>query len=149
MAAPPPGRAIYAAYIEEQVEAQDSRKGSLEQRGLAVITTSGTLVTLLFGLAALSTKQNATFSLPQASRVLIVIAIGFFFFAIVTAIVTNVPFFYQVVEPEPLHTAVRDRWDDSDAVAERKVAYTRLTVMESAQKMNTIKAVTLFIAVIP
>ena len=49
----PRGRAIYADYIKEQQEAQEARKVSLEQRGLAVITTSGALVTLLFGLTAL------------------------------------------------------------------------------------------------
>ena len=53
---PPPidgGRSIYADFIKEQLDAQEARKVSLEQRGLAVITTSGALVTLLFGLTAL------------------------------------------------------------------------------------------------
>ena len=53
------GRAIYSDYIKEQLDAQEARKISLEQRGLAVITTSGVLVTLLFGLTALRSGGRA------------------------------------------------------------------------------------------
>ncbi|HEX8117309.1 MAG TPA: hypothetical protein VF521_08555, partial [Pyrinomonadaceae bacterium] len=49
------GYAAYGDFIKDELEAQDKRKASFEQRGLAVITTSGALVTLLFALAALST----------------------------------------------------------------------------------------------
>lgn len=52
------GSSIYAAYVNEQLAAQDSRKTSIEQRGIAVITTSGTLVSLLFGLVAVLTAAD-------------------------------------------------------------------------------------------
>src|SRR4051812_49050206 len=54
----PPGAPVYADYIAEQVVREDARKESVERRGLAVVTTSGALATLLFALAALSTKAN-------------------------------------------------------------------------------------------
>ena len=62
----PKGRAVYGEYIKEQLNAQEARKNSLEQRGLAVITTSGALVTLLFGLTALTCRSefaNASYML--------------------------------------------------------------------------------------
>ena len=53
---------MYGQFIKEELAAQDARK-VLEQRAVAVITTSGTLATLLLGLAALSTKASSTFVL--------------------------------------------------------------------------------------
>ena len=66
--APPSGTGAYGALLRDEIAAQDQRKASFEQRGLAVIITSGTLVTLLFALAALSTKEKATFILPGAAQ---------------------------------------------------------------------------------
>jgi hypothetical protein len=40
-------------YLKDELARQDARQSSFEQRGIAVVTTAGTLVTLLFGLAAL------------------------------------------------------------------------------------------------
>ena len=87
----PGGRAIYADYIKEQVEAQEARKLSLEQRGLAVITTSGVLVTLLFGLTALTVRRAATFDIPNTAAGLLVGALVFFVLAALLAIITNLP----------------------------------------------------------
>lgn len=56
----PAGLVVYGEFIKDELEVQDKRKASFEQRGLAVITTSGVLVTLLFALAALSTKSAAS-----------------------------------------------------------------------------------------
>lgn len=38
----------YTNLIDEQLETEQNRRASIEQRGLSVLTTSGTLVTLLF-----------------------------------------------------------------------------------------------------
>src|SRR6266540_1704964 len=46
------GYVAYGDFVKDELDAQDKRKSSFEQRGLAVITTSGALVTLLFALAA-------------------------------------------------------------------------------------------------
>src|SRR5204863_5652630 len=64
-----PGSSVLLDYLNDQLARQDARKVSLEQRALAVITTSGALVTLLFGLAALSSKRAATFTLPGSASV--------------------------------------------------------------------------------
>src|SRR5215207_5830795 len=85
------GRSLYAKYIDEQTAAQEARKTSLEQRGLAVITTSGALVTLLFGLTALSVRPDSRFVIPDVAAALLVVALAFFVLAALLAIVTNLP----------------------------------------------------------
>jgi hypothetical protein len=135
----PGGRAVYGDYIKEQLDAQEVRKVSLEQRGLAVITTSGALVTLLFGLTALTVKREATFDLPDTAAVFLAAALVFFVLAALSALITNLPRSYEGVTVEALRSAVKDRWDDSEATASRKVALTRLTVLASAKKVNNQK----------
>jgi hypothetical protein len=80
----------YASNYEALVRGQDERKFSLEQRGLAVITTSGTLATLLFGLVALATKSN-DFRLPVRASGPLAVALGAFAAAALLALLTMHP----------------------------------------------------------
>lgn len=138
-AKPPAGRAIYADYIKEQLEAQEARKVSLEQRGLAVITTSGVLVTLLFGLTALTVRRESTFAIPDPAAALLIAALVFFVLAALCAIITNLPRPYEGVTVAALRQAVRERWADSEALASEMVALTRLKMLASAKKNNDVK----------
>jgi len=130
------GRTFYAAYIKDQVDAQEARKASLEQRGLAVITTSGALVTLLFGLTTISTKRAATFDIPGSAATFLTIALVLFVLAALSAIVTNLPRNYQEATVEGLRDAVRNRWGDDEAEASKMVALTQLKVLASAKHVN-------------
>ena len=137
------GRALYAEYIKEQLDAQEARKVSLEQRGLAVISTSGVLVTLLFGLTALSVRREDTFVIPDTAAAFLVAALVFFVLAALSAIITNLPRSYEGVKVDALREAVRDRWEDSEPTASRMVALTRLKVLASAKEKNDQKGVAL------
>jgi MFS family permease len=134
------GVAVYAEYVEAELEAQDKRKSSFEQRGLAVITTSGTLVTLLFALAALSTKQADTFTLPGAAKAWLAAALVLLFLSALCALATNAPLPYDAL----IATDVRKRMDDPRFAkdykkATRDVALTRLKELKSAKRLNGIK----------
>jgi nitrate reductase NapE component len=144
--AQPAGHSIYADYIKEQLEAQEARKLSLEQRGLAVITTSGVLVTLLFGLTALSVRRSSTFVIPDTAAGLLIAALVFFVLAALSAIYTNLPRSYEGVTVNALREAVKERWEDSEAVASEMVALTRLKVLASAKSKNDLKGVALVAA---
>ena len=140
------GRAIYADFIKEQLDAQEARKVSLEQRGLAVITTSGVLVTLLFGLTALSVRQASTFSIPDTAAALLIVALVFFVLAAISAIFTNLPRSYEAATVDGLRQVVKERWDDAEAVASEMVALTRLKMLAPAKKNNDAKGIALVIA---
>ena len=137
------GRAIYADYIREQLEGQEARKTSLEQRGLSLVGTAGALVTLLFGLAALATEREG-FAFPTAARALLVAALVFFVVAGLAALITNIPLSYEGVTTDALRAAVKERWADSEATAAEMTSLTRINVLESAKRRNNLKGVALF-----
>lgn len=134
-----PGYAVYGEFVKDALEVQDKRKASFEQRGLAVITTSGTLVTLLFALAALSTKEADTFVLPHTAKVWLSIALALFFVSALCALLTNSPLIYQAVPAERIRERLREGRPRDAGAAAKDVAFTRLDELESAKAMNAIK----------
>ena len=133
----PRGRAIYADYIKEQQEAQEARKLSLEQRGLAVITPRGARDAAL-RTTALSVRRASTFVIPDSAAVLLVVALVFFVLAALLAIGTNLPV-RRGVSVDALRKAVQERWEDSEAVASEMVALTRLKTLASAKRNNDLE----------
>lgn len=133
---PPRGSALYAEYIAEQVKREDERKASLETRGIAVVTTSGALATLLLGFATFTKSPRGQFVLPDASHEWVKRALILFTAAAVGAIVTNFPFRYRAAGLKGLR-ALRDKsWNDSIDTAEDAIAANRLNVLASAKLWN-------------
>jgi multisubunit Na+/H+ antiporter MnhB subunit len=127
----------YAELIEKLVDAEASRKTALEQKAGAVITTSGTLVTLLFGLVAvLTTKQS--YAVPPAAHAWLGGAVLLFTLAAVTAIYISVPRPYG--QTEMTQSELRGHWSDPLIKARAAVASVRLQGLERARKTNTAKA---------
>jgi hypothetical protein len=145
--ADPGGPAVYAAYVGAQVVSQEERKSSLEQRGLAVITTSGVLVALLFGLAAVLTGTSG-YHLPNGARAPILIALVLFVIAAVAAIVTNLPLHYKGVTADALKKTVEDGWEHSTAEAQREVSLTEIKVFRRAKERNRTKGRALIVAIL-
>lgn len=132
------GYAAYGEFVKDELGAQDKRKASFEQRGLAVITTSGTLVTVLFALAALSTKSAATFTLPHTASVWLSVALVLFFLSALAGLLTNAPLVYQATPVENIRKRLREE-PRSAAAAAKDIAFTRLDALEAAKKLNGIK----------
>lgn len=152
----PSSRSVYGEYLKDEIARQDARQSSFEQRGLAVVTTSGTLVTLLFGLAALSTASAKGNPLHHEESVFLAVALVLFFVAGVLALLTNVPLGYEgpdLPDPrKPEKPSFGDRLnadpEDSHEASLYAVADVRLTILASAQKQNGRKAKLLFAALI-
>src|SRR5688500_4320382 len=64
----------YAQFIESELKAERDRRTSYDARGQALITTSGALVTLLVGVAAI-VRVNVISQLPMAVSVVVAAAI--------------------------------------------------------------------------
>lgn len=140
----PSGSDVYADFINSLLEAESSRKASLEQRGIGVITTAGTLVTLLFGLVAAITSAK-TFTLPAQAHGWLAAATILFVLAAAAGIVVNVPLFYgQILITE---NDLRAAWEDRASDAQAAVTAVRLRRLDRAQKFNTIKAWVLVLGV--
>jgi hypothetical protein len=135
------GGAVYLEWVSDLAAAEDVRKEKLEARGLAVITVSGTLVTLLFGLATLATKATSEYKLPADARGWLYIALVLFGVSAVFAILTNLPLAYRNVAPAGLKAAVSDDyWSDTEADAQQRVSATRVNILLWNRRVNTLKA---------
>jgi nitrate reductase NapE component len=141
------GVSVYAEFVKGELAAQDKRKESFEQRGLAVVTTSGGLVTLLFALGALSTKKQATFELTGHAPRFLAIALVLFFLAAVAALLTNMPIRYAV----PGADSIREMLEKADRRTEdhalKAVTRARLDSLVDAKSKNRRKARLLFLAI--
>ncbi|MGH7687545.1 MAG: hypothetical protein ACREN2_12125 [Candidatus Dormibacteria bacterium] len=82
--------------IEDALAEERVSKASLEQRSLAVITTSGVVATLLFGLAAFA-KQSEKVALGTPEIQLIIGALAAFLLAAATAL--------WIIRPRPYDEA--------------------------------------------
>lgn len=131
------GSEVYTEFIKSMLDAEDSRKSSLEQRGIGVITTSGTLVTLLFGLTAAITGAKA-FTFPAAARDWLTPAAVLFVAAAAAGMAVNVPLFYGKIEVG--RTDLEPVWQDDVADARAAVTAVRLARVHAGQSVNNVKA---------
>ena len=116
---------------------QDERKASIERRGVSVITTSGVLVSLLFGLTTVLTGTD-NYQLPSGTKPL-----DLWFFGLLRPrcgwSITNIPLFYSGVEVKGLEAATKHKMGDSVADANVRVASTDVKLLATAQKLNSVK----------
>lgn len=133
----------YDDLLRDELAAEDTRKASLEQRGLAVITTSGALVTLLFGLAVLSTSGKHPVHLSPVANGALGLALGFFVLAALAALFTNQPMDYKQASPKDIADLVNAGVMASPNEARKDVAGARIDELSAARAKNGMKATVL------
>lgn len=137
------GPDIYSDFIKTLIDAEAARKTSAESKGVAVITTSSALVTILFALVAVVTSRT-TFKLPVSAHGWLVAAIVAFVVAAGTAILVSLPLPYG--QTTFGLDDLRSWWSDDAPTAEAAVAGLRLRALTAARRMNAIKAGILLVA---
>lgn len=127
----------YEELIREQLSEERARKVSLQQRGLAVVTSSGTLVTLLFAIGAVAIDSE-TFELPALARVFFTLALVAFATAGILGILTNRPDLYEEVDVAWLDKTLKPiAWNYDDvALARRRASEARVRSIESFRNRN-------------
>ena len=116
------GFEVYADFIEQVLAAQEARKASIEQRGVAVITTSGALVTLLFAVIGLATKRSQTYSLPDETQAWLVAAVVLLVLAAACGLAANAPLNYKNVRAANLRMVVDKMWSETAWAAAARVS---------------------------
>jgi hypothetical protein len=132
---------IYSAVIVAALNQEYARKQSLEQRGLAVITTAGTLVSLIFGFAVFAGAK--ALDLPTGTKFLLGFGLGFFLLSAIFGLRINRPLrnYYAPVAVRSLRHAVEpDNWIGSAVEASRKVSEYRVSELDAWRNGNGIKA---------
>jgi hypothetical protein len=121
------------------LSAEERRKTSFEQRGIAIITTSGVLVSLLFALGAVVTHSKGV-HMSATSRALLVLALVLFLVAAVSGIVANYPVRYELIATSDLRRLVEpEAWNGDPDPASRRVAEVSVNVLASARANNEVK----------
>jgi hypothetical protein len=126
--------------IEDQLAEERATKTALEARANTVITSAGTLTTLLFALGALATKST-TYELPAPAKALLVVAVACFLLAIVFALWAAAPATYSELSLGSLEAvATPEAFSAPAAEAEPKIAAALVQVIDGARRGNAAKA---------
>jgi hypothetical protein len=130
----------YHDLIDGQLERENARKDSFESRGISMITSAGTIVTLLFGLAALTTKTS-DFTLKGGAKTALVVALCFLLSSAVAGVVVNAPLQYSEADPGALMRLLDEQfWWGDPAIGRRRTAELEIKQVARARKMNSLKA---------
>lgn len=135
------GEVVYAEYIRELVQIQETSKGSIEQRAVNVISTASTIAGLLFGFTALA-RGTGTIVLPELALDLLGAGIAALALSAVLAILVNRPLRYSGPKTAELKAMIDQAWDKgiSTDFAGYQVAEVRLAVLQRAKEQNARKA---------
>lgn len=138
---------IYGEYIARILADEDSRRSSIEQRGLAVITTAGALTTVLFGIAALI-QPSSNHGIPHSAHGPLGLAMIILIAAGVCGLLTNFPLGYHKITTEQAETIVKTDLFRKDAPtdARQRIAVTYVKELRSARRNTRLKAGLLFAA---
>lgn len=142
-------REVYARFIQEQLEAQETRKRALESRANQLITVSAALVTLLFGLTALATRSQNTYVLPHDARSWLYGALVFFVSSSLLAIAVSAPILQKAIDPGFLMDLVAndEYWvDDSAQDALQRTTIDRAELAADAKRLGDFKGFLLVVA---
>jgi hypothetical protein len=136
---PAHGSEVYSDFIREELADQRASKTSLEQRAAGVVTTSGVLVALLFGLTGLVSGPSDS-AIPERAELWLFLSLGGFALASALALFVVVPHRYRGPTRAGLEKVRRERWDDVTGSALSKVSATRIVMLASYRKANGVKA---------
>jgi hypothetical protein len=108
----PQGR--HRSLLLDQLTDERTTKHSIEQRGMAVIASAGTLVTVTLGFTALATNDESA-ALRPAVVVLLTVALAMLVAASAAGLVINLPARLPMVDTDDLASlARREDWDVAD-----------------------------------
>ncbi|HEU5472707.1 MAG TPA: hypothetical protein VFV67_18830 [Actinophytocola sp.] len=132
-------------FMQDQLAAEETRRTSLEQRGLAVITSSGVLATLGFGSLALFRQRDAV-PMPGPSAYLLVGGGVALLVAAILALVTNAPLRHRAINAAAMVQTMREHWADHESTARARVTSTTARLLATARSANDLKALLLLAA---
>ena len=150
MATPDPVAGLeYAKLIDGLLADAGKVKDSLEARAAGVITTSGALVTLLFGFTAVVAAKDAP-QIPAGAKSRLAVALVLIVLAAACSLLIAIPGFYRSVTTEKAAQLTRrEFWIYKDVnEAARLVAAAKVDTLRSARRLNTWKSFALIASIL-
>jgi hypothetical protein len=131
---------MFVVLVATRLAEEEGRHGSLQARGLAVVTTSGTLVTLIFAVAQFVLRSRAVVRVPDASRWMLTIAAAVFVGAAICGLVANIPRDLGRPVSSEIAEKIDSEWSKSGVSAEKTVALTRARQLQKLESVNDVAA---------
>jgi hypothetical protein len=133
--------------IDDQLTHERNVRASLESRAVAVVTTSGTLVTLLLALAATVTKPP-DFRLSASAAIFILASLVVFIASAVLAIVAIGPRKHVAISEKDLEEWVEKSWDSSEDLQGPNLALASIGLIRGTREINQHKGHILLLAIL-
>lgn len=134
------GEAVYGQLLSQLLKEEEDTKTSLEQRGLAVVSSAGALVTLLVGIVGLGYRPGRV-ALPALARWFLVSSVMTFVIAGILGVLTNRPMGYKVFGQDALDKMVKPQyWYGPPEIGAWRVARFRVALIKNARQQNAKKA---------
>lgn len=128
--------------VRAELTNEFARKASLEQRGLAVITSSGTLVTLLFAIGAVA--GGGPLADNASTRNALLAALFGFIAAAISGIVVNWPWHTEAIPvdaPDGLRDLIKPAtFFSEDQEVDRRIAEVQVRQIVGLRRVNGWKA---------
>jgi hypothetical protein len=130
--------------IKDQLDEERATKNSLEARGIGIVTSSGALATLLFGLVAFTrgTNNQLHWNIGTPAKYALAASVVLFAVAALLGLAAAFPGGYPEADPERLKERVEsDEWVKTDPVeAARRDAVLNVNIIKGARLVNGKKA---------
>lgn len=136
--------AKWTAFVEQELKAERDRRVSIDARGQSVVTTSGSLVTLLAAVGAFVTSQDQ-YRLPRAVFLPLVVTLTLFAVAAFLGILATYNFTFRVANGATL-AAIPQHLKDSEEVTSKNITYLNALTVRTMRSGNNKKALLLLIA---
>lgn len=131
---------VYASLVTTRLAEEEGRHRSLQARGLAVVTTAGTLVTLIFAIAQFVLRGKVIATVPSASKWLLTIAAGTFVGAAIGGLLANIPRDVGRPVSSKIAEELDSEWSKPAAPAEKTVALVRARQLQKLEGVNDVAA---------
>lgn len=130
---------VYINFIEGELKAERDRRAAVDARALAVVTSSGGLVTLLAAVGAF-VSSGKEFKPPDLAIVPLVVTLGCFTVAVAFGILANRSRYYHVALSDTLFAMVTDHWGDDQIDSRNNVAELNIRTIHTLRVGNDKKA---------
>lgn len=127
----------YAAFAQEELAREWSRRSVVDGRAFGILTSSGILTTLTVTLGLWSIKGGRSIDLPG---VLGIVAVALFLTAAVLGILASHGRKYKVMHVDKVRARLLDHWSDHEADARSFVAQHQVWTMATLRDGNNTKA---------
>jgi hypothetical protein len=125
----------FVAFIQRELESERERRKSLDARGVSVVTTSGSLTTLLAAVGAFVSGRSG-FRLPAGAVGPLTLTLLAFAFAAVCGIVVTALRWHDVAAPDQLNIMLGEKWPTDEIDARNYVAQLDVRTIESLRTGN-------------